>query len=68
MIGRHRSRFAAVPRALSPRHFWRNVIAGPIAEAVLAGRAVEAEAEAAPAAAPLATFLAAGPNIARHWL
>src|SRR4029079_4841437 len=25
LIGRHRSRFAAVPRALSPRRFWRNV-------------------------------------------
>jgi uroporphyrin-III C-methyltransferase/precorrin-2 dehydrogenase/sirohydrochlorin ferrochelatase len=49
LIGRHRSRFAAVPRALSPRRFWRNVIAGPIAEAVLAGRAVEAEAELAAA-------------------
>jgi uroporphyrin-III C-methyltransferase/precorrin-2 dehydrogenase/sirohydrochlorin ferrochelatase len=49
LIGRPRSRFAAVPRALSPRRFWRNVIAGPIAEAVLAGRAVEAEAELAAA-------------------
>jgi uroporphyrin-III C-methyltransferase/precorrin-2 dehydrogenase/sirohydrochlorin ferrochelatase len=43
LIGRHRRRFAAVPRALSPRRFWRNVIAGPIAEAALAGRASEAE-------------------------
>src|SRR3954468_16712125 len=49
LIGRHRSRFAAVPRALSPRRFWHNVIAGPIAAAVLAGRAVEAEAELAAA-------------------
>jgi uroporphyrin-III C-methyltransferase/precorrin-2 dehydrogenase/sirohydrochlorin ferrochelatase len=44
LIGRHRRRFAAVPRALSPRRFWQNVIAGPIAEAVLAGRSEEAEA------------------------
>jgi uroporphyrin-III C-methyltransferase/precorrin-2 dehydrogenase/sirohydrochlorin ferrochelatase len=44
LIGRHRRRFAAVPRALSPRRFWQNIIAGPIAEAVLAGRAAEAEA------------------------
>ena len=28
-----------MPRGLSPRRFWQNVIAGPIAEAVLAGRA-----------------------------
>src|SRR5262247_613401 len=44
LIGRHRSRFAAVPRALSPRRFWQNISAGPIAAAVLAGRANEAEA------------------------
>jgi uroporphyrin-III C-methyltransferase / precorrin-2 dehydrogenase / sirohydrochlorin ferrochelatase len=44
LIGRHRRRFAAVPRALSPRRFWENIIAGPIAEAVLAGRSDEAEA------------------------
>src|SRR5262245_43459571 len=44
LIGRHRGRFAAVPRALSPRRFWQNIIAGPIAEAVLAGRSDEAEA------------------------
>lgn len=49
LIGRHRGRFAAVPRALSPRRFWQNVIAGPIAEAVLAGRSVEAEAQLAAA-------------------
>ena len=30
--------------------------------------ATEAEADAAPSAKPPATFLAAGPNIARHWL
>src|SRR5262249_56298265 len=41
--GRARRRFAAVPRALSPRRFWQNIIAGPIAEAVLAGRSDEAE-------------------------
>jgi len=44
LIGRHRRRFAAVPRALSPRRFWENIIAGPIAEAILAGRSDEAEA------------------------
>jgi uroporphyrin-III C-methyltransferase / precorrin-2 dehydrogenase / sirohydrochlorin ferrochelatase len=44
LIGRHRSRFAAVPRALSPRRFWQNIIAGPVAEAALAGRSAEAEA------------------------
>ena len=44
LIGRHRGAFAALPRALSPRRFWQNVIAGPIAEAVLAGRPAEAEA------------------------
>jgi uroporphyrin-III C-methyltransferase/precorrin-2 dehydrogenase/sirohydrochlorin ferrochelatase len=44
LIGRHRRRFATVPRALSPRRFWENIIAGPIAEAVLAGRSDEAEA------------------------
>ena len=49
LIGRHRSRFAAVPRALSPRRFWQNVIAGPIAEAALAGRSLEAEAQLAAA-------------------
>ena len=43
LIGRHRRRFAAVPRALSPRRFWQNIIAGPVAEAVLAGRSDEAE-------------------------
>ncbi len=43
LIGRHRSRFAAVPRALSPRRFWQNVVAGPIADAALAGRSAEAE-------------------------
>jgi len=43
LIGRHRSRFAAVPRALSPRRFWQNVIAGPIADAVLAGHSTQAE-------------------------
>src|SRR5256886_7669007 len=44
LIGRHRRRFAAVPRALSPRRFWENIIAGPIAEAIIAGRSDEAEA------------------------
>ena len=44
LIGRHRRRFATVPRALSPRRFWESIIAGPIAEAVLAGRSDEAEA------------------------
>src|SRR5215471_3582718 len=43
LIGRHRRRFAAVPRALSPRRFWQNIIAGPVAEAVLAGHSDEAE-------------------------
>src|SRR5882724_4923154 len=43
LIGRYRSRFAAVPRALSPRRFWHNVISGPIGEAALAGRSAEAE-------------------------
>ena len=43
LIGRHRRRFAAVPRVLSPRRFWQNVIAGPIAEATLAGRLAQAE-------------------------
>jgi uroporphyrin-III C-methyltransferase / precorrin-2 dehydrogenase / sirohydrochlorin ferrochelatase len=45
LIGRHRRRFAAVPRVLSPRRFWQNVIAGPIAEAVLAGRSAQAESQ-----------------------
>ncbi|HYZ44171.1 MAG TPA: siroheme synthase CysG [Xanthobacteraceae bacterium] len=45
LIGRHRRRFAAVPRVLSPRRFWQNVIAGPIAEATLAGRSAQAEAQ-----------------------
>src|SRR5262249_60950250 len=49
LIGRHRSRFAAVPRALSPRRFWQGIIAGPIADAVLAGRFDEAEARLAAA-------------------
>ena len=44
LIGRHRRRFATVPRALSARRFWENIIAGPVAEAVLAGRSNEAEA------------------------
>src|SRR2546428_2390492 len=46
LIGRHRRRLPAVPRALSPRRFWQDIIAGPIAEAVLAGRCDEAEAGA----------------------
>src|SRR5712692_11378669 len=45
LIGRHRRRFTAVPRALSPRRFWQNVIAGPIAAAALAGRSAEAQAQ-----------------------
>jgi uroporphyrin-III C-methyltransferase/precorrin-2 dehydrogenase/sirohydrochlorin ferrochelatase len=45
LIGRHRRRFAAVPRVLSPRRFWQNVIAGPIAEAILAGRSAQAESQ-----------------------
>jgi uroporphyrin-III C-methyltransferase/precorrin-2 dehydrogenase/sirohydrochlorin ferrochelatase len=44
LIGRHRRRFTGVPRTLSPRRFWENILAGPIAEAVLAGRSDEAEA------------------------
>src|SRR5262249_13931297 len=39
LIGRHRRRFAAVPRALSPRRFRQNVIAGPIAAAGRTGHA-----------------------------
>src|SRR5205807_2204215 len=42
-IGRHRGRFASVGRGLSPRGFWQDVIAGPIADAVLAGRTRQAE-------------------------
>jgi uroporphyrin-III C-methyltransferase / precorrin-2 dehydrogenase / sirohydrochlorin ferrochelatase len=49
LIGRHRSRFAAVSRAVSPRRFWQSVIAGPIAEAVLAGHSAHAEAQLAAA-------------------
>ncbi len=45
LIGRHRSRFAAVPRVLSPRRFWHNMVTGAIADAVLAGRAAEAETQ-----------------------
>src|SRR5215471_15285288 len=45
MIGRHRGRFAAIPRTLSPRRFWQSVVAGPIAEAVLAGHSGRAEAK-----------------------
>src|SRR5262249_17828410 len=44
LIGRYRSRFAAVPRALSPRRSWHSGISGPIGEAMLAGRAEEGEA------------------------
>jgi len=43
LIGRHRRRFGAVPRALSARRFWQNVIAGPIGDAALAGCSSEAE-------------------------
>src|SRR5262250_175104 len=43
LIGRYRGRFAAIPRTLSPRRFWQSVVAGPIGEAVLAGRTSEAE-------------------------
>jgi uroporphyrin-III C-methyltransferase/precorrin-2 dehydrogenase/sirohydrochlorin ferrochelatase len=43
LIGRHRNRFAALPRVLSPRRFWRNVISGPVGEAALAGRSADAE-------------------------
>jgi uroporphyrin-III C-methyltransferase / precorrin-2 dehydrogenase / sirohydrochlorin ferrochelatase len=49
LIGRHRNRFAAMPHALSPRRFWRNVISGPIAESVLAGRSDDAEVQLAAA-------------------
>jgi uroporphyrin-III C-methyltransferase / precorrin-2 dehydrogenase / sirohydrochlorin ferrochelatase len=45
LIGRHRRRFAAAPRVLSPRRFWQNVVAGPIAEATLTGRSAQAEAQ-----------------------
>jgi uroporphyrin-III C-methyltransferase / precorrin-2 dehydrogenase / sirohydrochlorin ferrochelatase len=45
LIGRHRGRFAAIPRAVSPHRFWQSVVAGPIAEAVLAGRTAQAEAQ-----------------------
>jgi uroporphyrin-III C-methyltransferase / precorrin-2 dehydrogenase / sirohydrochlorin ferrochelatase len=45
LIGRHRRRFSAVPRALSARRFWQNVIAGPVADAILAGRRDEAETQ-----------------------
>lgn len=44
LIGRHRRRFAAGPRARSPRRFWEDIIAGPIAAAVLAGRSDVAQA------------------------
>jgi uroporphyrin-III C-methyltransferase/precorrin-2 dehydrogenase/sirohydrochlorin ferrochelatase len=43
LIGRHRRTFAAIPRALSPRRFWQNVVDGPIADAALSGRSAEAE-------------------------
>jgi uroporphyrin-III C-methyltransferase/precorrin-2 dehydrogenase/sirohydrochlorin ferrochelatase len=43
LIGRHRSRFAAAPRALSPRRFWHSIVTGPIADAVLVGHGAEAE-------------------------
>src|SRR5437660_652374 len=43
LIGRHRRRFSAVPRALSARRFWQNIIGGPVADAVLAGRDREAD-------------------------
>jgi uroporphyrin-III C-methyltransferase / precorrin-2 dehydrogenase / sirohydrochlorin ferrochelatase len=49
LIGRHRSRFAAIPRAVSPRRFWQSVVAGPIADAVLAGHSAQAEAQLAAA-------------------
>src|SRR5436305_762738 len=49
LVSRHPRRCgrggAAVPRALSPRRFWQNVVSGPIAEAALAGRSREAEAQ-----------------------
>jgi uroporphyrin-III C-methyltransferase / precorrin-2 dehydrogenase / sirohydrochlorin ferrochelatase len=43
LIGRHRRAFASVPRALSPRRFWQNIVEGPVADAALAGRGAEAE-------------------------
>jgi uroporphyrin-III C-methyltransferase / precorrin-2 dehydrogenase / sirohydrochlorin ferrochelatase len=49
LIGRHRRRFAAISRAVSPRRFWQSVLAGPIAEAVLAGHTAQAEAQLAAA-------------------
>src|SRR5262249_59947660 len=49
LIGRHRGRFAAIPRAVSPRRFWQSVVAGPIAEAALAGHSAQAEAQLAAA-------------------
>src|SRR5437868_1177986 len=45
LIGRHRRRFSAVPRALSARRFWQNIIAGPVADAVLAGHSAEADSQ-----------------------
>jgi uroporphyrin-III C-methyltransferase/precorrin-2 dehydrogenase/sirohydrochlorin ferrochelatase len=49
LMGRHRGRWAALPRARSPRRFWQDIIAGPIADAVLAGRRAEGEAQLAAA-------------------
>jgi uroporphyrin-III C-methyltransferase / precorrin-2 dehydrogenase / sirohydrochlorin ferrochelatase len=43
LIGRHRHKVTALPRVLSPRRFWRNVITGPVGEAALAGRSADAE-------------------------
>ena len=43
LIGRHRRRFAAVPRVLSARRFWQGVVTGPIADAILTGRSAEAD-------------------------
>jgi uroporphyrin-III C-methyltransferase/precorrin-2 dehydrogenase/sirohydrochlorin ferrochelatase len=44
LMGRYRSRVAAIKSGLSPRVFWQRIIDGPIADAALGGRIEEAEA------------------------
>src|SRR5262249_59015472 len=73
LISRHRGRFAAVPRALSPRRFWQTIVTGPIADAALSGRSAEAErrlvaaieanaAQSGPSGAETVYLVGAGPG------
>jgi uroporphyrin-III C-methyltransferase/precorrin-2 dehydrogenase/sirohydrochlorin ferrochelatase len=47
LMGRYRDRFSRARNARSPRAFWQQVVDGPIGEAALNGRMIEAEEQLA---------------------